>query len=142
MPHTDIVLEYDSYPIVPVKFKYKDRKTPVIEALLDSGGDFIVIPLPIARYLEMELEQESDVDTAGGTTCMYKTRVDMILGRKNRCTSYFNREIHVSSQSDIPVLLGRNPLFEDYEITFKKQKRQLILKPLHDMVLEDYPSGF
>lgn len=142
MTFEDITLEYKSYPIVPVKFRYKGKKTPVIEALLDSGGDFIVIPMPIATYLGIDLDQSSDIDTAGGTTSMYKTKIDMILGKKNCCTSYFDHEIHISSQHDIPVLLGRNPLFEDYEITFKKQKQQLILKPLHCSVHDEYPTGF
>jgi hypothetical protein len=142
MTSSEIILNYENYPIVPVRFKYKQKKTPVIEALLDSGGDFIVIPMPIAKYLEMDLDQSSDVDTAGGTTCMYRTEVDMIIGKKDCCTSYFNREIHVSSQHDIPILLGRNPLFEDYEITFRKQKHQLILKPLHTPIHDTYPTGF
>jgi hypothetical protein len=36
----------------------------------------------------------------------------------------------VSARNDIPVLLGRFPIFEDYEIVFKKQKNQLILNPV------------
>jgi hypothetical protein len=142
MSKNELIFEYHNYPVVPVKFKYKERKTPVIEALVDSGGDFIVIPMPIASYLKMDLDIASDVDTAGGTTCMYKTNVDMVIGRKEQCTYYNGREIHVSSNPDIPVLLGRNPLFEDNEIIFKKHKKQLILKPLKDSVYSEYPAGF
>ena len=142
MKDNEIIFEYHNYPVVPVKFRYMDKKTPVIEALLDSGGDFIVIPMPIAAYLNMDLSIASDVDTAGGTTCMYKTNVDMVIGRKDRCMYYYAKEIHVSSNPDIPVLLGRNPLFEDYEITFKKHQHQLILRPMKDSVYYDYPDGF
>ena len=113
-----------------MKFYYKKKKTPVIDALLDSGGDFIVIPLPIARYLELKLKKAGSVDTAGGTTPLFKTTLNMVIGKKNKTSTYNNIQIHVSARNDIPVLLGRRPIFEDYEITFKKQKNQLILNPV------------
>lgn len=137
-----LVFDYYQYPIVPVKFRYKNRKTPVIEALLDSGGDFIVIPMPIATYLDLDLEKAGDVDTAGGTASLFKSSVDMVIGKKQKCTFYPNKQIHVSTRNDIPVLLGRNPLFEDYEITFRKQKNQLILKPIKATIQTAYPKGF
>jgi|GEM_PF-395468 len=128
MSSTNFVFDYYKYPIVPVKFYYKEKRTPIIEALLDSGGDFIVIPMPIAQYLGLELEEAGEIDTAGGTASLFKSTIDITIGKNKRSTSYENNQIHVSARSDIPVLLGRNPIFEDYEITFKKQKNQLILK--------------
>ena len=44
--------EYKDYPLIPIKFCSSKRETPIIDALLDSGGDFIVIPQAIATYLE------------------------------------------------------------------------------------------
>jgi len=137
-----LTFKYQEYPIIPIRFRNKERKTPLIEALLDSGGDFIVIPLPIATFLNLSLEQAGDVDTAGGTASLYKTKVDMAIGQENNHTRYIQKEIHVSTREDIPVLLGRNPLFEDYEITFKKHKNQLILHPLSLKIHSGYPPGF
>jgi hypothetical protein len=137
-----LVFNYRDYPIIPVRFKNKERRTPLIEALLDSGGDFIVIPLPIATFLDLSLEQACDVDTAGGTASLYKAKVDMAIGQEKNHTIYSQKEIHVSTREDIPVLLGRNPLFEDYEITFKKHKNQLILQPLSLEIRSEYPPGF
>jgi len=128
MSNTNFIFDYCKYPIVPVKFHHKDKKTPVIEALLDSGGDFIVIPMPIAQYLRLELKEAGDIDTAGGITSLFKATLDITIGKNENVTSYKNNQIHVSARGDIPVLLGRSPIFEDYEITFKKQKNQLILK--------------
>ena len=142
MNDIDIVLDFQIFPIVPVKFKYKDKKTPVIESLLDSGGDFIVLPYPIAKFLELDLEPACDVDTAGGTTSLYRTNVDMIVGRKEKCNVYRNQEIHVSTREDIPVLLVRIPIFEDYEITFKKHQNQLIISSLLREIHEKYPDDF
>jgi hypothetical protein len=125
-----LVFDYYRYPILPIKLYYGDKKTPVIEALLDSGGDFIVIPMPIAKYLDLKLKKAGNVDTAGGTTSLFKTNVNMDIGLGKNIVSYNETEIHVSARNDIPVLLGRFPIFEDYEIIFKKHKNQLILNPV------------
>ena len=121
---------YFKYPIVPVKFFFNGKETPFIDALLDSGGDFIVIPMPIAKYLGLNMKKAGDVDTAGGVTSLYKAILNMLMGEKNNYAEYKNIQIHISGRDDIPVLIGRHPIFEDYEIIFKKQKNQLILKSL------------
>lgn len=128
MKELEFVFDYIRYPVIPVKFTYKDKETPFIDALLDSGGDFIVIPMPIASYLGLKLKKAGSVDTAGGSTSLFKATLDMALGKKDRHELYKDIQIHVSGRKDIPVLLGRSPLFEDYEITFKKRKNQLILR--------------
>jgi hypothetical protein len=128
MSNSRFVFDYFRYPVVPVKFHFKDKETPFIDALLDSGGDFIVIPMPISNYLGLKLKKAGDVDTAGGTTTLYKATLNMMLGTKEKNVIYENILIHVSARNDIPVLLGRYPIFEDYEITFKHKKNQLIFK--------------
>jgi hypothetical protein len=84
--------------------------------------------MPIASYLGLKLKKAGSVDTAGGTTSLYKTNLNMIMGKKDKKAIYKDIQIHVSVRNDIPVLIGRQPIFEDYEITFIKQKNQLILK--------------
>ena len=130
MDALEFIFEYQKYPVVPVKFYYNETETPFIDALLDSGGDFIVIPMPIARYLKLKLKKAGEVDTAGGTTSLFKANLSMIIGSAEKSVTYNNIEIHVSDRDDIPVLLGRHPIFEDYEITFKKHKNQLVLRSL------------
>ncbi len=122
------IFNYYRYPIIPVKFYFDGKETPFIDALLDSGGDFIVIPMPIAKYLGLKLHDAGSVDTAGGTASLYKTNLNMMIGTKDQNTIYDNIQIHVSGRDDIPILLGRTPIFEDYEITFRKKSNQLILK--------------
>jgi predicted aspartyl protease len=124
------IFDYYKYPVIPVKFYYKNKETPIIDALLDSGGDFIVIPMPIARYLGLRLKKAGSVDTAGGITLLFKATLSMIIGKREETAGYNNIQIHVSGRNDIPVLLGRHPIFEDYEITFKNHKNQLILKSI------------
>lgn len=124
----EFIFNYFRYPIIPVKFYNKDKKTPYIDALLDSGGDFIVVPLPIAKYLGLKLKKAGSVDTAGGTTSLYKAKLSMDMGKGECVDSYKHLQIHVSERDDIPVLIGRSPVFEDYKIIFNKQNNQLKLK--------------
>jgi hypothetical protein len=128
MPGSTFIFDYFRYPIIPVKFYYKKKKTPLIDALLDSGGDFIVIPLPIATYLGLKLKKAGSVDTAGGAADLYKAKLNMTIIKRNKSFTYKNILIHVSARNDIPVLIGRHPVFEDCEIVFRKHKNQLILK--------------
>ena len=128
MADLEFVFDYLKYPVLPVKFNNNVKETPFIDALLDSGGDFIVIPMPIAKYLELKLKSAGSVDTAGGTTSLFKTKINMVIGNKEKYATYNDLEIHVSERNDIPVLIGRHPIFEDYEIIFKKQENHLILK--------------
>ncbi|HEY0090771.1 MAG TPA: aspartyl protease family protein, partial [Candidatus Lokiarchaeia archaeon] len=94
MLESTFVFDYYRYPVVPVKFNYKNKVTPIIDALLDSGGDFIVIPMPIATYLGLKLKKAGSVDTAGGTTLLYKAELDMVLGKKEETVTYSNLQIH------------------------------------------------
>lgn len=130
MSLSEYVFEYKDYPLIPIKFSYDGKETPFIDGLLDSGGDFIVVPLAIAKYLRLKLEKAGCVDTAGGTTSLYRAKVGMVLGSSEKKITYNDLEIHISCRNDIPVLLGRCPIFEDYEIIFKKHKNQLILTPI------------
>ncbi|MFO7677367.1 MAG: retropepsin-like aspartic protease [Thermoplasmatota archaeon] len=120
--------KYTDYPLIPIKFTYNDRQTPIIESLLDSGGDFIVIPKAIATYLGLKLKKAGFVDTAGGETHLFKSSVTMSIINNDKELTYKDLEIHISARNDIPVLLGRKPIFEDHEIIFKKHENKLILE--------------
>ena len=125
----EYVFRYENYPLIKIRFHYRNKKTPIIEALLDSGGDFIVIPLPIAKFLGAKLRETKDVSTAGGIAPVSKTRLDLGIMRDDKEDILYRRlEVFVMDNDDLPVLIGRKPFFEDFEITFKKHKKKLVLK--------------
>lgn len=130
MSESQFIFEYRDFPLIPIKFCSMERETPIIDALLDSGGDFIVVPHAIAKYLGLNLLKAGHVDTAGGETTLYKSFVNMVINDKDKKFTYEDLEIHVSNRNDIPVLLGRKPIFEDHEIIFKKYENKLILNPI------------
>ena len=131
MPGKQLIFPYHDYPLIPIKFQNGDRTTPLIDALLDSGGDFIVIPNAIAKYLKLKLAKAGAVDTAGGETTLSSARVTMTIHADGHKYNYTNLEVFVSDRSDLPVLLGRRPVFDDHEIVFKKHENKLILHPIH-----------
>ena len=61
MSTQEFIFEYKDYPLIPIKFYFNGKETPFIDALLDSGGDFIVIPMAIAQYLGLKLIKSGDV---------------------------------------------------------------------------------
>ena len=128
MKNDTFIYDYIKYPVLPVRFHFGEKSTPLIDALLDSGGDFIVIPMPVARYLGLKLKKAGNVDTAGGTTSLFKANLNMYVGKNEKMALYKDIQIHVSERDDIPILIGRHPIFEDYEITFKKRENKLIFK--------------
>lgn len=102
----------------------------MIEGLLDSGSDQILIPKGIAKYLDLPLEkQEKPMKVAGGSKKWYKSKVDFIIGRGGREVIYTNQPIAVIDSDDSPVLVGRDPLFKGYEVIFKEFNNQFILNP-------------
>jgi len=96
-----------------------------------TGSGKTLLAQTIAKYLDVEIEKAGSVDTAGGRTHLFKTKVDLIIGYKNNKIAYNNLEIFVADRDDIPVLIGRKPFFEDYEITFRKHKQELILNKIN-----------
>jgi len=119
---------YIHYPLLPVQFIHGEKKTPIIAALIDSGGDNIVIPKAVAEFLGANVEESEIAKTAGGFTSVRRTKLNMVIGRNKDRIEYSNVEVFVADNNDIPVLLGRDPLFEDFEITFRKKKREIVLK--------------
>jgi hypothetical protein len=131
MPNQPLIFEYHDYPLIPIKFHSQNRDTPLIEALLDSGGDFIVMPNAIAKYLKLKLSKAGCVDTAGGETTLCSSHVTMSIHGDGHTSTYKDVEVFVSDRSDLPVLLGRKPIFDDHEIIFRKHENKLILQSIH-----------
>ena len=130
MQNQPLIFDYNDYPLIPIKFQSQNRETPLIDALLDSGGDFIVIPNAIAKFLKLKLSKAGCVDTAGGETTLCSSRVTMSIHGDGHQYTYKDVEVFVSDRSDLPVLLGRRPIFDDHEIIFRKHENKLILQSI------------
>ncbi len=118
------------YPMVPCTFSWKDKKSPIIDCLLDSGSDGNVIPLTLAEYFGLDLiPDDTPMKVVGGEVKRYKSGLDLTLGRGGRTISLSNVDVAIPIEGKTPFLIGRNPIFELFEITFIESEKKVVMKP-------------
>lgn len=121
------------YPLVPVRFIGPKGPSPIIDALLDSGSDFILIPIVLAEALGLSMQDlPKPIGTAGGERRGLEARCDFELGRGGRVEKYPNLKINVIDSSDAPVLIGRDPIFKDFKVIFEESLENITLQKVKD----------
>ena len=124
--------EQETYPLLPIILYCKGKKTPPIEGLVDSGSDGLFIPRRIADFLG--LERGAPVQSTGvdGAYDAFRTDVGIVIGRggKDREADLGIIEATVpANDKDVPVLIGRHPIFDEYQIIFEEYKKRFIMNP-------------
>ena len=67
---------------------------------------------------------------SGGDIKRYTSRVDLTIGRGGRYSGPFKGiEVRIPSQGDPPVLIGRDPIFTGYIITFIEAELRYLMEP-------------
>jgi hypothetical protein len=121
------------YPLVPVRFIGPKGTSPIIDALLDSGSDFILIPINLAEALGLSMhELPKPIGTAGGERRGFEARCDFELGRGGRVESYTDLKINVIDSPDTPVLIGRDPIFKDFKVIFEESLENITLQKVRN----------
>jgi hypothetical protein len=101
-----------------------------MNGLLDSGANGLVIPLSIAKYLELRMEEAKPMQVVGTKVPRSTSKVSIILGRAGRyCDPITDVEVSVPQCDETPVLLGRKPVFELYDITFYESEHRFTMIP-------------
>jgi hypothetical protein len=120
-----------SHPMVPCVISSANKKSPPIEGLLDSGSDGIVIPRGLADYLGLELKPAAKpMRVANGSDVDRLTaRVSITLGRGGRHCDPVETEVSVPAKGDPPVLIGREPFFRMFIITFVDAEKRFEMRP-------------
>ena len=114
------------YPLLNIKL-YTERHKPInFEGLLDSGADGLFLPKQIAEGLG--LPKIKRIKTSGilKSAMCYRTNVGFIVGAtKTRCIDFgIIDAAFPETESDIPILIGRDPIFKFFEVTFKEYKER------------------
>jgi predicted aspartyl protease len=114
------------YPLLNVKLYPKNGKPICFEGLLDSGADGVFIPKQIAEA--MGLQKIERISTSGifkSARC-FKTKVGFILGvtKSNSIDFGMIEAVFPEDETDIPLLIGRNPIFKFFEVTFSEYKEK------------------
>ena len=119
------------HPIIPLIISSKEKRTAQTEGLLDSGSDGIVIPRGIADYLGLELTPaERPMMVANGRSVKrFTSRATLTLGRGGRHCDPIEAEVSVPAEGNPPILIGREPIFRLFTITFVEAERRFEMKP-------------
>lgn len=103
-------------------------------ALIDSGATTTFVPTPMAQTLGLDLSlRPSDAVGAGGTFKNIVTelqKVSLVKGRDSIFDEFENINVFVPvDENAIPyVVLGRDLLFQRYDILFEERNKKVILK--------------
>lgn len=119
------------HPMVPCIISSADKKSPLIEGLLDSGSDGIVIPRSLADYLNLQLKPAPrPMRVANGRDVQrFTANVALTLGRGGRCCDPIDVEVSIPTEGDPPLLIGREPVFRLFVITFVEAEKRFEMKP-------------
>ncbi len=106
--------------------------TLTTSALIDSGATTSFIPTGMASLLDLEVvEQNQEATGAGGDFMndVCKFGVELLKGTQIMCR--LEGEAHVPKEEGrVPyVVLGRDTLFEAYDITFRERRQMVVLRP-------------
>ena len=111
-------------------FEWHGEKSIEINGLLDSGADGIVIPIGLAKSLNLDLAPaKRSMKVVAREVEYYLTQANLTIGRTGRLTTFENVKIAVPKEGDTPVLIGRNPVFKYYNITFIEPERRFLMEP-------------
>jgi len=123
------------YPFIPVRFYSKTKRSPVFEALIDSGADTIYLHKAIAEDLDLAKGKKIESSGMGGKYMSFEAEVGLIIGRGGREADLgFTQAIFPENELDVPILIGRKPVFEEYQVIFEDYKKRFKLIPKEDVL--------
>jgi predicted aspartyl protease len=116
-------------PFIPVYVRDKNGNNMIVQALIDSGADGVIIPKIMAEFFGLEEGAISKSQGIGGVVTVKKSRITLTVNNENESyTLKLPARILQNEQSDIPMLLGRDVFFDHFHITFKQNEETIILE--------------
>ena len=108
------------HPFLPIRLSC-GKKVHSSEGLLDSGADCLTISKRLSDYLELKLGKGYLGGSAAGEKSLkyYPSKVNVLIGRGKNIHNLGEIDIEVS-EGDIPILIGKKPIFQMYQITFRE----------------------
>lgn len=127
------------YPLLNIQLYNCDGGKPLsFEGLLDSGADGLFIPRQIADALD--LPRLGTINTSGvlkSSDCI-RTKVGFKIGRSSARRIDFGviEATYPLEESDIPILVGRTPLFDLFEVRFIQYEEKPNIKIIQKKPLD------
>jgi hypothetical protein len=110
-------------PVADIELKSKTNEWIECHPYIDSGADVTLIPLSLGRLLGLEIAKDKIESLYGlgkqGVPVIFQT-VEMKIGKYE-----FETEIAWALTEEVVPLLGRNGVFDKFNVYFK-QSRQIV----------------
>lgn len=126
---SNIPKEQEKYfPFIPIILYNKSKRTPVIEAIIDSGADFIHISRALAENLGLEEGEKIESSGMGGNYFTYETKVGLKIGRGIKAIDIgYVKAFYPEEDKNVPFLIGRHPVFENFKIIFEEYDKKFTM---------------
>lgn len=108
-------------PVVDVEFKSRDNEWIELHPYLDSGADISLIPLSFGKLLGLEINKE-EIKELGGIGSDTIPVVIKIIPVRIRGFE-FDLKVAWCLKEEVPALLGRSGIFEQFHINFKQDEK-------------------
>jgi hypothetical protein len=109
-------------PLMPVRLQYKTNKPIDILMLLDSGADFSMLPRSVGEGLGVPCDVLPTTVTTGvsGECSVGETTIYITFGQRGEIYEYdMPVQIQLDEKVNFQPVLGRVPLFYDFDIAFR-----------------------
>ena len=119
------------HPIIPFVISSEKKRGSQTEGLLDSGSDGIVIPKGLADYLSLDLKlADRPMMVANGRSVeRFTSKASLMIGRGGRYCDPIEVEVSVPAEGNPPILIGREPIFRLFVITFVEAEKRFEMNP-------------
>lgn len=115
-------------PVAPIEI-LGDRNSLKLFALIDTGADFTLLPMEVAKFLGIPLAAGSSVSmtgVGGSTIQAYPATVDLTL-TQGRESLRWHARVHFAEQDNL--LLGNEGFLEFFIATFDWAAKTIDLAP-------------
>ena len=118
--------EPPKFPLIPIRINGMN-----FEGLLDSGATQLLIPKEIADGMGLKLGSIYAGYGAGGEFQYHVTEVNLIIGSGANATDLGKvpAAVPVAENKFIPILIGRIPIWDFYQVIFEEFNQRLFLVP-------------
>jgi len=113
-------------PVAKVYLPKEDDQWVAEYFYVDSGADYTLIPYRLGHFLGLDRRSESEVRDIGGIGGVIGTR------RVNRPMKIgdhtFPCELAWAQVERVPLLLGREGVFDHFDVTFQQTERKIVFQ--------------
>ena len=124
---------FSARPYIPVTFSSGKKSFRVGHALVDTGSDLTILPLQIAHFLEIELDDSKrlTIDGAGGGRFLVQPSQKSIqysIDRKGFRSIAWTGIVYFAEDEPI-ILLGHHQCLEKFDLNFQGPEKKLGVLP-------------